>query len=52
LALAIVLVAGIFLYQDSRSRNALEKLKNLTQLNCKVIRDFQLFIFMGVGFAW
>ncbi|WP_339810632.1 cation-translocating P-type ATPase [uncultured Imperialibacter sp.] len=39
LAAAIVLVAGISLYQDSRSRNALEKLKNFTQPMCKVIRD-------------
>ena len=37
--LAIVLVATISLYQDSRSRNALEKLKNITQPNCKVIRE-------------
>jgi P-type Ca2+ transporter type 2C len=39
LASAIVLVAAISLYQDSRSRNALEKLKNFTQPTCKVIRD-------------
>lgn len=39
LTLAIVLVSGISLYQDSRSRNALDKLKNLTQPNCKVIRN-------------
>lgn len=39
LAVAIVLVAGISLYQDSRSRNALEKLKDLTQPKCKVIRN-------------
>ncbi|MCL5129872.1 cation-translocating P-type ATPase [Algibacter sp. L4_22] len=38
LAVAIVLVATISLYQDSRSRNALEKLKIYTQPNCKVIR--------------
>ncbi|WP_421797686.1 cation-translocating P-type ATPase [Haliscomenobacter sp.] len=36
---AIVLVATISLYQDSRSRNALEKLKNFTQAKCKVIRN-------------
>jgi Ca2+-transporting ATPase len=36
---AIVLVAAISLYQDSRSRNALEKLKSFTQPLCKVIRD-------------
>ncbi|NUO01863.1 MAG: cation-translocating P-type ATPase [Saprospiraceae bacterium] len=39
LASAIVLVAAISLYQDSRSRNALEKLKYFSQPNCKVIRD-------------
>ncbi len=36
---AILLVATISLYQDSRSRNALEKLKNFTQPYCKVIRN-------------
>lgn len=35
---AIILVAAISLYQDSRSRNALEKLKTFTQPYCKVIR--------------
>lgn len=39
LASAVVLVAGISLYQDSRSRNALEKLKDYSQPSCKVIRD-------------
>ncbi|MDP1764314.1 MAG: cation-translocating P-type ATPase [Sediminibacterium sp.] len=39
LASAIVLVATISLYQDSRSRNALEKLKNFTLPYCKVIRN-------------
>ncbi len=39
LASAIVLVAAISLYQDSRSRNALEKLKNFTKPNSKVIRN-------------
>jgi Ca2+-transporting ATPase len=39
LASAIVLVAGISLYQDSRSRNALEKLKEFSQPSCKVIRN-------------
>jgi Ca2+-transporting ATPase len=42
LAAAIVLVAGISLYQDSRSRNALEKLKDFTQPLCKVIREGQV----------
>ncbi len=39
LASAIVLVATISLYQDSRSRNALTKLKDFTQPVCKVIRN-------------
>lgn len=36
---AIVIVSVISLYQDSRSRNALQKLKSFTQANCKVIRN-------------
>jgi Ca2+-transporting ATPase len=39
LSSAIVLVYCISLYQDSRSRNALEKLKDFTQPKCKVIRN-------------
>jgi P-type Ca2+ transporter type 2C len=39
LASAIVLVSAISLYQDSRSRNALEKLKDFTQPSSKVIRN-------------
>jgi len=39
MASAIVLVATISLYQDSRSRNALEKLKTYTEPNCKVLRN-------------
>ncbi len=39
LGLAIALVATISLYQDSRSRNALEKLKDFTQPMCRVIRN-------------
>ncbi|MCC7026800.1 MAG: cation-translocating P-type ATPase [Saprospiraceae bacterium] len=39
MATAIVLVATISLYQDSRSRNALEKLKQFTQNKCTVIRN-------------
>ncbi len=39
LAAAIVLVATISLYQDNRSRNALEKLKSFTQPACRVIRN-------------
>ncbi|MFC5623982.1 cation-translocating P-type ATPase [Algoriphagus winogradskyi] len=42
MAFAIVLVAGISLYQDSRSRNALEKLKDLSQPVCKVIRNNEI----------
>src|SRR5680860_1620614 len=42
MASAIVLVAGISLYQDSRSRNALEKLKDFTQPTCKVIRNAEI----------
>ncbi len=36
---AILIVSAISLFQDSRSRNALQKLKSLTQPNCKVIRN-------------
>ena len=36
---AIVLIATISLYQESRSRNALEKLKEYAQPICKVIRN-------------
>ncbi|MFM9910127.1 MAG: cation-translocating P-type ATPase [Chitinophagaceae bacterium] len=36
---AIIMVSAISLYQDSRSRNALEKLENFTQPHCKVIRN-------------
>ncbi len=39
MVLAILLVAGISLYQDSRSRNALDALKKLTQPTGKVIRN-------------
>ncbi|MGB3152700.1 MAG: cation-translocating P-type ATPase [Maribacter sp.] len=39
LAAAIVLVGSISLYQDSRSRKALQKLKDLTQPNSRVIRN-------------
>jgi Ca2+-transporting ATPase len=42
LASAIVLISIISLYQDSRSRNALEKLKTLTQPTSKVIRNGQV----------
>lgn len=36
---AIIFITSISLYQDSRSKNALEKLKDLSQPNCKVIRN-------------
>ncbi|GAA5225383.1 cation-translocating P-type ATPase [Membranihabitans marinus] len=39
LASAIILVSVISLYQDSRSRNALHKLKMLSQPHCNVIRN-------------
>ncbi len=39
LSCAIVLVAAISLYQDTRSRNALEKLKNFSEPSSKVIRN-------------
>lgn len=39
LTLAIVFVAAISLFQESRSKNALEKLKEFTQPYCKVIRN-------------
>lgn len=39
LASSVVLVAAISLFQDSRSQNALEKLKKFTQPHSKVIRN-------------
>ncbi|MFT5754001.1 MAG: Ca2+-transporting ATPase [Flavobacterium sp.] len=39
LSSAIIIVSVIALFQYSRSRNALQKLKNLTQPLCKVIRN-------------
>jgi Ca2+-transporting ATPase len=39
LTVAIVFQTSISLYQYSRSKNALEKLKDFTQPNCKVIRN-------------
>ena len=42
LASAIVLVSAISLLQDSRSRNALEKLKQYTRPACKVLRNGQV----------
>ncbi|WP_421978772.1 cation-translocating P-type ATPase [Roseivirga seohaensis] len=42
LASAIILVSVISLFQDSRSRNALQKLKRLSQPHCKVIRNGEI----------
>lgn len=42
LVMAIVFVASISLYQDSRSRNAMEKLKSYTQPHSKVIRNGEI----------
>ncbi|TXD84795.1 cation-translocating P-type ATPase [Subsaximicrobium wynnwilliamsii] len=39
LSAAILLVAAISLYQDAKTHNALEKLKDLSQPHCKVIRN-------------
>jgi P-type Ca2+ transporter type 2C len=39
LASAIILVSIISLFQDLRSKNALQKLKKLSQPHCKVIRN-------------
>ncbi len=39
MAVAIIFQASISLYQDSRSKNALDKLKEFSQPNCKVIRN-------------
>lgn len=39
MSFAILLVSAISLYQDSRSRDALEKLKQFSQPFCKVIRN-------------
>lgn len=42
LSMAILMVAAISLYQDNRSRQALEKLQAFTQPFCKVIRNHQI----------
>ena len=39
LAAAILMVAGISLFQDSRSRTALKKLSTLSRPHCRVIRE-------------
>ena len=42
LSVAILLVAAISLYQDNRSKQALEKIQQFTQPFCKVIRDSEI----------
>ncbi|MDP3927716.1 MAG: cation-translocating P-type ATPase, partial [Bacteroidota bacterium] len=42
MVVAILFIASISLYQDSRSKGALEKLKDLSQPHCKVIRNGNL----------
>ncbi|ALM07572.1 haloacid dehalogenase [Sediminicola sp. YIK13] len=42
LAIAIIMVASISLYQDSRSRHALQKLKDFTQPHSKVYRNGEI----------
>lgn len=42
MASAIVFEVAISLFQNARSKNALEKLKDLSQPNCNVIRDNEL----------
>ncbi len=39
MVVAIFMIASISLFQDSRNKNALEKLKTLSQPRCKVIRN-------------
>jgi len=39
LSISVLLVSAISLFQDARSRNALEKLKQYTKPRCKVIRS-------------
>lgn len=41
LGMAIIMIGAISLFQDARSRKALQELKSLTQVKCKVIRDSQ-----------
>jgi P-type Ca2+ transporter type 2C len=42
LVVAIIFITSISLYQDSRSKNALEKLKVFSQPQCKVIREGEI----------
>ncbi|WP_413667944.1 cation-translocating P-type ATPase [Mucilaginibacter sp. Mucisp86] len=39
LAVAVILVAGISIFQNSRSKAALNKLKDFTQPKCRVVRE-------------
>jgi P-type Ca2+ transporter type 2C len=39
---AIIVVTGISIFQGSRSKKSLEKLKTLTQPSCRVIRDHKI----------
>lgn len=47
LAAAILLVAAISLYQDAKTHDALEKLKELSQPHCKVIRNEEVIEIMS-----
>lgn len=47
LAAAILLVAAISLYQDAKTHDALEKLKELSQPHCKVIRNGEVIEIMS-----
>ena len=42
MAVAIILVSTISLYQESKSRNAIEELKKLSQPKSKVIRNGEI----------
>jgi P-type Ca2+ transporter type 2C len=42
MVVAIIFITSISLYQDARSKNALEKLKDFAQPHCKVIRNGNL----------
>ncbi len=47
LAAAIILVAAISLYQDAKTHSALEKLKELSQPHCKIIRNGEVIEIMS-----
>lgn len=42
LAAAILIISGISIFQEERSRDALMKLKELTQPHCKVVRNGEI----------